>query len=115
MYTVQEYTSEKPQFMMFSATIPPWVKQASKNYLSEGYKMVDLCLDLKNKTAKQVKHYIISCPYYNRNRILGDILLTYSGKHGKSIVFTQTKKDANSIVLDDTIDIDAEVLHGDIA
>ena len=45
---------------------------------------------------------------------LADVLTVY-GKGGKVIVFTQTKADANSLLLSDKIKQDVEVMHGDIA
>ena len=37
------------------------------------------------------------------------------GGDGRSIVFTQTKADANQLILTDKIKQDIEVMHGDIA
>ena len=45
---------------------------------------------------------------------LADILICYGGG-AKTIVFTQTKQDANSLILSDKIKQDIEVMHGDIA
>lgn len=41
-------------------------------------------------------------------------MVTYGGD-GKVIVFTQTKADANSLILSDKIKQDIEAMHGDIA
>jgi ATP-dependent RNA helicase DDX21 len=46
---------------------------------------------------------------------LADVLICYGGAYGKTIVFTQTKADANSLILSDKIKQDIEVMHGDIA
>jgi len=77
-------------------------------------KMVDLAKDLQNKTSRTVSHLAINCPFHNRMSTLADILLCYGGI-GKVIVFTQTKADANSLLLTDKIKLDIEVMHGDIA
>lgn len=69
---------------------------------------------MKNKTAKEVAHLAIDCPYVNRMSALADVLICYGG-NSKTIVFTQTKQDANSLVLSDKIKLDVEVMHGDIA
>lgn len=45
---------------------------------------------------------------------LADLLMVYGGD-GRSIVFTQTKADANQLILTDKIKQDIEVMHGDIA
>lgn len=77
--------------------------------------MIDLCKDLKNKTSSTVKHYAINVPMQNRISTLADIIKMYGGRRGKAIVFTQTKADANNIILEHKVNVDAEVLHGDIA
>ena len=101
------------QICLFSATIPQWVKQLARQYMKKNLRIVDLCQDLKNKTAKEVNHLAIDCPYVNRMGALADVLMCYGGM-GKTIVFTQTKQDANSLVLSDKIKQDIEVMHGDI-
>jgi len=86
---------------LFSATLPSWVKQVAKTYMGK-YRIVDLAQDLKNKTAKEVAHLAIDCPYQNRMSALADVLICY-GMGAKTIVFTQTKQDANSLILSDKI------------
>ena len=82
--------------------------------MKQSVRIVDLAMDLKNKTARTVKHLAIQCPFQNRLSALADILIVY-GRAGKTIVFTQTKADANSLILSDKIKQDIEVMHGDIA
>ena len=38
----------------------------------------------------------------------------YSGAHGRTIIFTQTKKDANELALEADLKQEVQVLHGDI-
>lgn len=109
---------------LFSATIPYWVRQVANEFLKRNYRLVDLAKDLKNKTAQTVNHLAINCPYHNRLAVLADlrkistltfIVCVYAGDTGKTIVFTQTKADANQLILSDKIKQDIEVMHGDIA
>jgi ATP-dependent RNA helicase DDX21 len=46
---------------------------------------------------------------------LADVLQCYGGLHGKTLVFCQTKSDANAILLSERLKADVEVMHGDIA
>lgn len=78
------------QLCLFSATIPGWVRGLARNYMKRGFKIVDLAQDLKNKTAREVAHLAIECPYHNRVAALADVLVCYGGG-AKTIVFTQTK------------------------
>jgi ATP-dependent RNA helicase DDX21 len=71
--------------------------------MKKNLRVVDLCQDLKNKTARNVQHLAISCPYQNRIAALADILVCYGGNTGKTIVFTQTKADCNALILSDKI------------
>lgn len=82
--------------------------------MKRNLRTVDLCQDLTNKTAKAVTHLAIDCPYQNRMSALADVLTCYGGSN-KTLVFTQTKQDANSLVLSDKIKYELEVMHGDIA
>lgn len=42
-------------------------------------------------------------------------MIAYGGLDGKTIVFCQTKNEANQLLLSDKVKSDVEVLHGDIA
>lgn len=81
--------------------------------MKQGFKIIDLAQDLKNKTARSVQHLAIECPYQNRLSALADTLICYGG-NAKTIVFTQTKQDANQLITADKIKQDMEVMHGDI-
>lgn len=66
-----------------------------------------------------MNHLAINCPFHNRLAVLADLLVVYGGGEsmngsGKAIVFTQTKADANQLILTDKIKEDVEVMHGDI-
>lgn len=73
MTLINEQTQQDMQFCLFSATIPSWVKNVASNYLKKNYRIVDLAKDLKNKTAKEVRHLKIECGYHNRLAVLADL------------------------------------------
>lgn len=102
------------QMALFSATVPGWVRDIAREFMKPNFRVVDLAQDLSNKTARNVKHLAIECPWHNRLDALGKILSCYAGQ-GKVIVFTSTKADANSLLLSNMITHDVEVMHGDIA
>ena len=82
--------------------------------MAKDTKLVDLAVDLSNKTSRTVSHLAINVPWHKRMEVLNDILLMYV-KQGKTIVFTATKKDANETVLSDVVTMDVDVMHGDIS
>jgi len=109
------YTNEnKPQTLLFSATVPPWVKDTARKYMDNNYKSFDLIGKDINKSSTTVEHKAIKCSYFERAATIKDILQVYSGKHGKSIIFTSTKQEANELALSSVINMDSQVLHGDI-
>jgi len=42
------------QICLFSATIPDWVRDVANEHMKPDLQMIDLCQDLKNKTARKV-------------------------------------------------------------
>lgn len=45
----------KPQFIVFSATMPHWVHKTTKKYMSKDYKTVDLVQGNMQKTSANVE------------------------------------------------------------
>jgi ATP-dependent RNA helicase DDX21 len=111
---IKSEVKKEPQFLLFSATVPRWIKEMAQDYLKPNWKMIDLAKDLKDKTQRNINHISINCPYHNRMRTLADILIIYGGL-GQTIVFCSTKAEANSLLLSEKIKKDIEVMHGDIA
>ena len=114
MATIKTSCAEKPHFMLFSATVPSWIKGLAHSYLKPDWKMIDLAKDLAGKTQKNINHISINCPFHNRMQTLADVLIIYGGL-GQTIVFCPTKAEANSLLLSEKIDKSIEVMHGDIA
>jgi len=51
------------QILLFSATIPRWVRDVASSHMKQSVRIVDLAMELKNKTARNVEHLAISCPF----------------------------------------------------
>lgn len=105
--------SNKPQTLLFSATVPEWLKQTSEKYMSKNMKQVNL-IKTTNKSSVTVEHKAIKCPYHERATVIRDIIQVYGGKFGKTIIFTSTKKEANELSMSSVINMESQVLHGDI-
>ena len=104
----------KAQTLFFSATCPPWVKRTAQKYISDDFKFIDLIGDSKLKTATTVEHLAIQCSYHDRASTIGSVLQVYSGKHGRAMIFCQTKKDADELACSTEIKQESHVLHGDV-
>ncbi|KAL8168222.1 hypothetical protein V2J09_009721 [Rumex salicifolius] len=101
------------QSMLFSATMPLWVKKLARKYLDNPL-TIDLVGDKDEKLAEGIKLYAIPAAGTSKRTILGDIVTVYA-KGGKTIVFTQTKRDADEVSLALANSIPSEALHGDIS
>ncbi|XP_070684092.1 nucleolar RNA helicase 2 isoform X2 [Pempheris klunzingeri] len=110
----QKDSDSNPQTLLFSATCPPWVYEVAKRYMRPGCKHVDLIGKKTQKAATTVEHLAITSHWSQRAAVLGDVIQVYSGSHGRTIVFCETKKEANELSLNASIKQSAQSLHGDI-
>jgi ATP-dependent RNA helicase DDX21 len=78
MANIREKAPKQVQMLLFSATLPFWVKQVAKDNLAPNFETIDLALNLKNKTSKTVNHLAINCPYYNKVAALADICKNFN-------------------------------------
>ena len=53
----------KPQTLLFSATLPPWVLRTAKKYMSEDRKIVDLIGDQELKASETIEVRQFTCAY----------------------------------------------------
>ncbi|KAJ0513875.1 putative RNA helicase transcription factor interactor and regulator CCHC(Zn) family [Helianthus annuus] len=111
-HILEQLPSER-QSMLFSATMPGWVKKLSRKYLNNPL-TIDLVGDQDEKLAEGIKLYAIPTTSTSKRTILGDLVTVYA-KGGKTIVFTQTKRDADEVSIALTNSITSEALHGDIS
>ncbi|XP_038265973.1 nucleolar RNA helicase 2-like isoform X3 [Dermochelys coriacea] len=107
-------SEDNPQTLLFSATCPHWVYDVAKKYMKSRYEQVDLIGKRTQKAAVTVEHLAIECHWSQRAAVIGDVIQVYSGSHGRTIVFCETKKEANELALNASIKQDCQSLHGDI-
>lgn len=75
----------------------------SRKYLSKDRQFIDMIKINGNQTSETIQHLAINCPYHQRIQVIGDVVLIYSGKHCRTIIFTETKKEANEIMMSSSI------------
>ncbi|KAJ2440515.1 hypothetical protein GGF42_007598 [Coemansia sp. RSA 2424] len=102
------------QTLLFSATVPEWVNQVARDFMRPDHKKIDLIGSQKLKTSETVAYKAIVTPWKTRHDIVADMVAVY-GKAGRSIIFTETKADANRLALLPKFVNGAQALHGDIA
>ncbi|KAG6605682.1 DEAD-box ATP-dependent RNA helicase 7 [Cucurbita argyrosperma subsp. argyrosperma] len=100
----------KVQTLLFSATLPDWVKTIASRFLKANKKTADLVGNEKMKASKDVRHIVIPCSDSERSRLIPDIIQCYSSG-GRTIIFTETKESASELA---GLLPGARALHGDI-
>lgn len=107
-------SEDNPQTLLFSATCPHWVFNVAKKYMKSTYEQVDLIGKKTQKAAITVEHLAIKCHWSERAAVIGDVIRVYSGHQGRTIIFCETKREAQELSQNSCIKQDAESLHGDI-
>ncbi|KAJ3261758.1 Nucleolar RNA helicase 2 [Boothiomyces macroporosus] len=113
----EEPNAPNHQVLLFSATMPDWIKQAVEKYMKKDKVTLDLIGTNKQKTSATVTHYSLPSRYQNRTDILGDIVAVYGrGNSGRTIIFVETKAEASELAMNEKlVAMGAQALHGDIA
>ncbi|KAK4776321.1 hypothetical protein SAY86_005009 [Trapa natans] len=111
--TILQRLPQNRQSMMFSATMPSWIRSLTRKYLKDAL-TIDLVGDDDQKLAEGISLYSIAAEMYSKASIIGP-LITEHAKGGKCIVFTQTKRDADRLAYAMARSYKCEALHGDIS
>ncbi|GMJ14925.1 PLANT RNA HELICASE75 [Hibiscus trionum] len=102
--------ASKVQTLLFSATLPDWVKGISSRFLKTSKKTVDLVGNEKMKASTNVRHIVMPCTRSAWSHLIPDIIRCYSSG-GRTIIFTETKDSASEL---SGLLPGARALHGDI-
>ncbi|KAG6512103.1 DEAD-box ATP-dependent RNA helicase 7-like [Zingiber officinale] len=103
--------ASKVQTLLFSATLPDWVKKISARFLKKDKKTADLVGNQKMKASASVRHLVLPCSLSVRQKLIPHIINSYSSG-GRTIVFTETKRSAADL---GQLLPGARALHGDIS
>lgn len=106
------------QMLLFSATMPGWICQLTDKHMREPV-FLDAVQEGETRLADTITHYAVKLPSLS-NRIeavtsyVEDLILT-KGAGGQTIVFTNTKEEADNLVGSNCFgQLKSAVLHGDI-
>ena len=69
----KDETSADLQMLLFSATIPDWIEEIAEEHMKEDRAIVDLAQDLTTRTAKNIAHFAIECPFWERMEALSKV------------------------------------------
>ena len=73
---------KKKQVLLFSATIPSWVRSISKKYLSADVVHVDLVQGEEESASTSVRHIALPCQTSNLASCIADVISVYARKTG---------------------------------
>ncbi|KAL2527122.1 DEAD-box ATP-dependent RNA helicase 7 [Abeliophyllum distichum] len=102
--------ASKVQTLLFSATLPEWVKHIASKFQKRDKKTADLVGNEKMKASISVRHIVLPCSSAARSQLIPDIIRCYSSG-GRTIIFTETKDSASTLA---GVLPGARALHGDI-
>ena len=74
--------NNKPQTLLFSATMPRWVRETARKYLAEDKISVDLVSNEQQKTSTTIQHLAIKCPWTERPTTIRDVLKGTQSRFG---------------------------------
>ena len=93
---------DRIQVLLFSATIPAWVRDVMTKYMHPDKVVVDL-VTAKEKASVDVKHLVLRCPWERRAKVIADLIQVYCGHDGRAIVFCDMKKSCNELAGEDCL------------
>ncbi|XP_059449178.1 DEAD-box ATP-dependent RNA helicase 7 [Corylus avellana] len=102
--------AKKVQTLLFSATMPDWVKRIAARFLKANKQTADLVGNEKMKASTNVRHIVLPCSSSARSQLIPDVIRCYSSG-GRTIIFTETKDSASQLA---GLLPGARALHGDI-
>ncbi len=111
---------QKSQMIVFSATIPLWLRKSVSRYMSPTNKsFINLIDDSQEKTARNVEHLAFKLNNLNkRSEVVLRLLEKYSKdiNQNQAIVFCQTKRECDFLARSNEMNsISSDVLHGDLS
>lgn len=109
---ILDYLPSKKQSMLFSATMPSWVKELSKKYLKNPL-VIDLVGNSVKKLAESISLFSIASNASGKQNLL-PVLISQYGQEGKTIVFTKTRKDAENLSQTMERVVGSKALHGNM-
>lgn len=62
-----------------------------------------------------LQHLAIGSSLFDRPQKIADILQVYSGSQGRTLIFCETKRDADKLAQSREIRVEKDVLHGDVS
>lgn len=107
------------QMLLFSATMPGWICKLTDKHMVEPV-FLDAVQEGETRLSASIKHYSLRLPQGNSRvesiQSLAEDLILTRGSGGQTIVFTNTKEEADALFGSECFgSMRCQVLHGDIS
>jgi len=102
------------QILLFSATLPSWVDEVARKYMSPGKVQIDLVKGNDAQASVDVRHIAVPSHWTTRAGTINDLISIHGGNKSATIVFCETKKECNELGVDSQLTYENKVLHGDV-
>lgn len=80
------------QTLLFSATLPPWVRDITRRFLDPAHKTIDLVGTSKMKASSSVRHLLLPCHWSQRSAVVCDVVRAYGAGAAAASVSTGKKE-----------------------
>ena len=86
------HLSSKIQYLLFSATVPPWVKHIAKDFMQSDYYYINMIRNNLNQTSETIEHFKMKIRNNNEKiKIIKDLIQVNIGQTGRAIIFIDSK------------------------
>lgn len=103
------------QCLLFSATVPKWVQEASRKLMDSKPEFINLVSDDDMKTPASVQHLALQVRnMQSANEMIPYFLTKYLKPNGRAIIFTNTKHECDEVNSSLRGVIDSKILNGDV-
>eukprot|EP00501_MAST-03F_sp_TOSAG23-6_P000303 GSMAST32.ASY1.ANO1.310.1 assembled CDS len=96
------------QMMLWSATVPSWVKHVAKRYMETPVTLDLVGQGSSHRIPQTVQHMAYTSTNDNKINFLNRIIKNHTSPHGRVLVFSNTKMECNELAL-------IKPLHGDLS
>lgn len=101
--------------MLFSATIPPWLKDLSQEYQSKNTPYINMISDNDVRTSKTIKHLSVEISRLGEMevvKLIEEMTDKFGGYEKRILIFCERKSDVDN--LSKNLRIQNQPLHGDV-
>lgn len=107
---------EQVQHLLFSATMPSWVREISRSFMGGKYVFVDMLKDQTLSTPASLRHVRVRVSSQDEQiALVPKLIKQFCSSRGQCIVFTDTRQRAREVYASRELDCSKAMLQGDVS